>query len=99
MNRNLPTPEMPVHTHSSIQCPRCGYDQRGEVATWGDAWPLSGTCTECGLEFEWGPVLAPEKFEPAWCVEYAESRFGFLRNSSKTFWRSLWPWPGGRRSP
>ena len=25
-------------------CPRCGYDLRGERATWGDAWPLRGRC-------------------------------------------------------
>ena len=35
-------------------CPRCGYDLSGEIATWTEACPVRGLCTECGLEFAWG---------------------------------------------
>jgi len=52
------------------RCPRCGYDLHGAMAQWpGDTCPLEGRCTECGLEFEWGDVLAADLREPVWAVE------------------------------
>ncbi len=61
------------------ECPRCGYDLRGAIATWQEACPMWGTCTECGLSIHWAEVLVPEKFEPPWCVEYVKPlrRFGW----------------------
>jgi hypothetical protein len=53
---------------------------------------MHGTCTECGLEFEWAYVLHPEKFEPRWCVEFAPA-MRLPRSCAATFVRSLWP-PG-----
>jgi hypothetical protein len=51
------------------RCPRCGYDQRGAMATWQNACPLDGTCTECGLLFPWRELLNPDLSLPKWCVE------------------------------
>ncbi len=52
------------------QCPRCGYDQSGLVAAWKDAWPLSGTCSECGLTFPWSDVLGARFLGPRWSYEH-----------------------------
>ncbi len=79
-------------------CPRCGYDLRGAIATWHEACPLRGTCTECGLAIQWAEVLLPEKFEPRWCVEFVKPlrRFGWacVRTSVRSgrpfrFWSTL----------
>jgi hypothetical protein len=75
-----------------IRCPRCGYDQRGVVATWNETCPLNGVCSECGLHFGWCDVLVPERFEPQWCVEYASRLQGVPWAACKTFVRSFWPW-------
>lgn len=74
---------MPEH----VLCPRCGYDQRGIIAQWTDACPLQGTCTECGLQYEWLDLLKP------WCVENASSQYRLVRRMIGTFVRSvLAPW-------
>lgn len=75
-----------------VPCPRCGYDQQGTVMHWSESCPLTGTCTECGLEFTWGPVLAPEKYEPAWCVEFARNASGVPKRVVTTAVVSLCPW-------
>jgi len=54
----------------NARCPRCGYDLRGEIATWTEACPLFGRCTECGLDLAWGDVLDP-RGRPRWNIEYA----------------------------
>ncbi|MCC6677124.1 MAG: hypothetical protein IT436_08265 [Phycisphaerales bacterium] len=38
-------------------CPRCGYDQSGVIDSWKESCPLTGTCSECGLDFAWRDVL------------------------------------------
>src|SRR5688572_16743326 len=76
----------------AVACPRCGYDQRGLMAMWANACPLQGRCSECGLEYSWGEVLLPRKFEPVWCVEYVARGAGIPMACMKTFLRSFWPW-------
>lgn len=76
----------------SCVCPRCGYDQRGPIATWTESCPLQGTCSECGLVFNWAEVLMPEKFEPQWCVEFVPRRRSIPWVCVKTYFRSFWPW-------
>jgi hypothetical protein len=59
-------------------CPRCEYDLRGETVQWDrdveavaeqSGCPLSGRCTECGLEFAWGDIFS---FQPkSWFIENA----------------------------
>jgi hypothetical protein len=76
----------------STACPRCGYDLRGTVATWEDSCPLSGVCTECGLELSWAEVLVPEKYEPRWCIEFEPRKRRLFRAAIATLARSFVPW-------
>lgn len=82
----------PLTTHT---CPRCGYDQAGEVQRWEAsepaACPLVGRCSECGLELEWRLVMRPELNVPRWFIEAAE--VGRRRWAAVgTAWRSMLPW-------
>lgn len=71
-------------------CPRCGYDQRGVIDSWTQSCPLSGICSECGLEFQWRDLLDPRfKIKPM-LFEHAQSRY--VLSFSYTFWRMLRPW-------
>ncbi|GMV26354.1 MAG: hypothetical protein AMXMBFR58_23850 [Phycisphaerae bacterium] len=58
-------------TNQYHDCPRCGYDLSGAIATWTDACPVTGRCTECGLEFRWGEVIDPARRVPGWSFEHA----------------------------
>lgn len=59
------------------ECPRCGYDLQGQIAAWhpaGDtqpdaACPTTGTCSECGLDFEWRFILVEGLASPRWFFE------------------------------
>lgn len=82
----------PVRPIRPARCPRCGYDQRGAVATWSDSCPLEGTCTECGLVFDWSEVLQPHKHRPEWCVEYAEKLATAPKVAIRTYLLSFRPW-------
>jgi hypothetical protein len=87
--------ETPDH---KVCCPRCGYDQRGVIATWIDSCPMQGTCSECGLNWEWGELFAPYMQLPVWSIEGARNilqqiwalpaTFG-LMHYPKEFWRDL----------
>lgn len=65
-------------------CPRCAYDQSGAVATWTDSCPLQGTCSECGLTFDWCEVLRPDARRVRWLYEHSRG-LGLL-----ALIRSLW---------
>src|SRR4051812_5419746 len=73
------------------QCPRCGYDQSGEIAGWERATPgscpLEGLCTECGLIFAWRDVLRPDLNRIPWLFEHA--RGPGLRAAFATWARAL----------
>jgi hypothetical protein len=73
-------------------CPRCNYDLRGTVAMWRDACPLNGTCTECGLEFEWAELLTDSYVVPPWCVESPRGLRRFPRQMAATVLRAYRPW-------
>jgi hypothetical protein len=75
------------------RCPRCGYDLRGAVATWGDTCPMTGICTECGLSFEWAELFSAAFAMPRWCVEAADPRPRLPGQAVATFARSWLPWP------
>ncbi len=61
-------------------CPKCGYDQSGEAATWTDSCPIAGTCPECGLGFDWADVFEPSRVHLPWYVEHAtKKRAAILR--------------------
>jgi hypothetical protein len=70
-------------------CPRCGYDQRGVIDSWTRSCPLTGICSECGLEFAWRDLL-DERFKiKPWFFEHALRRH--VRSFFYTLWRSLRP--------
>lgn len=71
-------------------CPRCGYDLRGQIASWTDHSPLQGICPECGLQFHWTHILHPTRSVPRWSIEHGP-KFR-IRAAISTFFRSLWPW-------
>jgi hypothetical protein len=83
---------------AQASCPRCGYDQRGVIATWSVACPLRGTCAECALEWWWADVLNPTLALPAWNIETAENwpqsavrtiRTTFMLVRPFHFWRQV----------
>lgn len=75
-------------------CPRCGYDQSGELAIWNTTTslecPLTHTCTECGLDFAWRDILNPIYSRQLTMFEHAQLR----RPASfiLTWWKSARPW-------
>ncbi len=77
-------------------CPRCGYDQSGEVARWRESCPLEGVCPECGLRFEWVEILEFERRHPRWHFEHAT---GWSRATAtlRFFAWSMMPWTLWRR--
>lgn len=77
---------MPEHPPS---CPRCGYDQSGVMASWTDSCPLHGTCSECGLGFEWRNILNPLFTLPPWSFEHAPA--WSLSALARTAVRTLMP--------
>lgn len=88
----------PTPSRKKISCPRCGYDLHGVIESWKRECPISGVCSECGLEFEWSELLSPHHTVARWCVEYAwgwrivESSFKTLLMilfSPARFWREL----------
>lgn len=72
-------------------CPRCDYDQSGEVSRWTDTCPLEGVCSECGLAFEWGDALVPDRARVRGFVEHAERKRVFS-TAWRTWWWALRPW-------
>ncbi|MGV6814188.1 MAG: hypothetical protein ACWA5W_04155 [Phycisphaerales bacterium] len=80
------------HTPASTPiCPKCGYDQSGEIATWEDQCPLVGQCPECGLEFEWANVMDPSRVDLPWYVEHAKRLFGVVRRTPATIKKLIFP--------
>ena len=78
-------------------CPRCGYDQSGEAATWEGACPVTGTCPECGHGFGWADLYTPSRMDLAWHVEHASGLRSFLWRSFRTLGVACVPWVFWRR--
>jgi hypothetical protein len=76
--------------HTPI-CPKCGYDQSGEIATWETCCPVDGVCSECGLDMHWANVMRPELGQVSWYVEHAQSFTVFVGRSIRTPWHLLIP--------
>lgn len=74
------------------ECPRCGYDQAGVLATWDGegSCPMSGLCSECGLEFLWRDVLNPLYWREETVYEQAEAHL--VRAFVRTWWLACRPW-------
>ncbi len=86
---------MPTHgsTHGPItpHCPRCGYDQSGEVSTWTDRCPTRGTCPECGTRFDWADLFNPSRQDILWLIDHARSLSDARRRTPQTLHRMAWP--------
>jgi hypothetical protein len=84
--------------HSTPICPRCGYDLQGLVATWhtqgpdtsGASCPTAGTCSECGLLFEWRLALSPHLANVPWFVE-CQHAMRLAYSTMRTSIRALFP--------
>ncbi len=75
------------------ECPRCGYDLSALPPTWEECCPVSGQCSECGLELDWGDLLSDQEAPPEWFAEREGSRLPpGPRMSRRTWWRALRPW-------
>ncbi len=79
-----------ARSRAEARCPRCGYDQRGVIASWAEVCPLQGTCAECGLVFDWPELLSSKVIKPRWCVEYGRWWATPLR-TVRTLFMALWP--------
>lgn len=79
-------------THHSHSCPRCGYDQSGLVAAWQSSCPLAGTCSECGLEFEWADVLNADRKPLRGFVEHERRGILGLRLLVAALRTFTWTW-------
>ncbi len=84
----MPTP-ITHAPEASPECPRCGYDLRGETDRWTDACPLESICPECGLRVNWSFMFGPDHHGPAWSVEHPDRRF--IPAAVSTFLRTLLP--------
>lgn len=52
---------------------------------------MTGTCSECGLEFHWRDVLNPEFTFPRWCVEFGLVS-SYLLRTFRTLFMMVRPW-------
>jgi hypothetical protein len=76
--------------HAQI-CPKCGYDQSGEIATWESECPVQGRCPECGLELSWSDVFDPQLNQIHWYVEHTKSLRSMIYRTPKTLWMLVFP--------
>ncbi len=79
---------VPLATQADVVRFESGEVLESEV---GAKCPVEGTCSECGLGFEWKYVFRPELAGPAWFVE--TRRVGRVRAFVGTVWRVLILWP------
>lgn len=77
-------------SHQPI-CPKCGYDQSGEIATWDTQCPLDGRCTECAYTFEWVNIIDPARVDLIWYAEHARRKRDLIWRTPKTLLRLLIP--------
>ncbi|MFK7885059.1 MAG: hypothetical protein AB8F26_12860, partial [Phycisphaerales bacterium] len=79
-------------------CPRCGYDQSGEAATWEKVCPIEGTCPECGHGFGWADLYNPSRQDVVWSVESGETRLARLLKTPGMAARMVLPWVYWKRA-
>lgn len=79
--------------HTPI-CPKCGYDQSGEIATWETQCPLEGRCSECGIAFAWSErfrIMNEWGSEVDWYAEHALSIWQMVKRTPGTLARIFLP--------
>ncbi len=75
-------------------CPKCGYDQTGEILTWMTQCPTRGMCSECGHSFEWSEpfrILKEWGSEVGWYAEHAHSLRSMIARTPCTSLRLVFP--------
>ena len=72
-------------------CPKCGYDQSGDIASWKNQCPTAGTCSECGLEFQWANIFDPTRTHLAWYTEHTRSLFKLITKTPATLLNLILP--------
>lgn len=72
-------------------CPKCAYDQSGQIATWKTKCPTQGTCPECGYTLSWPDIIDPSRIQLPWFVEHAKSKRQLLTRTLPTLWILLFP--------
>lgn len=78
-------------------CPRCGYDQSGVVATWRDACPVQGVCSECGYAFEWSDVFNAHRLVLRGFFEHGKGLWqSWLWAMRTLMWVLVPPWFWGK---
>ena len=85
------TPANPTSPAAPANCPRCGYDQHGTIDTWTDSCPTRGTCSECGLDFDWADILNPYRGKLKGLLEHAKGITQLFRWTLITFSWMLLP--------
>ncbi len=84
---------LPRMEHDHPQCPRCGYDQSGEISRWEVSCPLAGVCSECGLEIEWSTILSKAFAPPPDFYEANPTSMAFIRTMLRSRKpRAFWSW-------
>jgi len=78
-------------TNPTPICPKCGYDQSGEIATWENQCPMEGRCPECGLALKWAEVFDPVLNDLAWYIEHAKWPWGMIRRTIPTLKKLIFP--------
>lgn len=78
-------------------CPRCGYDLGGTVASWqregeGAYCPTEGTCSECGYALLWRNVLNPIYQRLPGFYEHARTRRERIAWGWRTTLWLIFPW-------
>ncbi len=73
------------------RCPRCGYDQTGEVARWSESCPLEGVCSECGQAFEWVRSFHPHRADIRWLPDHAAGFWSLLARCCRVIPRAATP--------
>jgi hypothetical protein len=88
----VPIDELSTHEPArELPCPRCAYDQSGAAREFTHACPLEGTCSECGLRFDWADVFFPSRRDVPWLVEHASGRRATFRAAWATWARAALP--------
>ncbi|MDI1290737.1 MAG: hypothetical protein PSX37_12400 [bacterium] len=78
-----------VDTPHAWDCSRCAYDLRGQFAARGES--ARGTCSECGLAFNWFELLTRDEHLVKGFVEHTRGYWKTFIAAWRTWIWTLWP--------
>jgi len=76
------------------ECPSCGYDLTGQIASWTQQCPLNGVCPECGHAYQWREVFAILNewgSRVDWYSEHGGDWIELFQRAPGTLWRLMRP--------